>query len=94
MRPNILKIADGVDPLRIYSASANKWITRYYTAYANDDIEAAIYAFRMVIGLWKSIALLPKDYESLTDEPIDRLIRTRGKDSYSPHDSQLSFRQG
>jgi hypothetical protein len=94
MRPNILKIADGVDPLRIYSASANKWITRYYTAYANDDIEGAIYAFRMVIGLWKSIALLPKDYESLTDEPIDRLIRTRGKDSYSPHDSQLSFRQG
>jgi hypothetical protein len=93
MPPNILKIADGIDPLRIYSAVANRWITKFYNAYADDDIEAAIYAIRMVIGLWKSIDLLPKDYESLTEEPVFRSIRTKGKRAYSPHDSQLSFRQ-
>ena len=93
MPPNILRIAVGIDSMRIYSASANKWITRYYTAYENDDIEAAIYAFRMVIGLWKSIAMLPKDYESPADEPGHRPIRIKGKDAYSPHDSQLRIRQ-
>ena len=93
MPPNILKIANGIDPLRIYSAVANRWITKFYNAYADDDIEAATYAFRMVIGLWKAIDLLPKSYESLDEEPTFRPVRTKGQRAYSPHDSQLSIRQ-
>jgi hypothetical protein len=92
MPANDLKLAVGVDPMRIYSAAANYWITRYYNAAANNDAEAAIHTFRMVIGLWKAIALLPNDYQSIADEPIHRFIRTKGKDAYSPHNSQLSIR--
>ena len=93
MPANVLKLAVGVDPMRVYSAAANNWITKYYNAAANNDAEAAIHAFRMVIGLWKAIALLPNDYESITHEPIHRSVRTKGKDAYSPHNSQLSIRQ-
>ena len=90
MPPNLLTIADGIDSMRIYSASANKWITRYYTAYANDDIEAAIYACRWVIGLGKAIALLPEDYEITENHPLRSTRKMVGKRSYSPECSQLS----
>jgi hypothetical protein len=93
MPPNTLIIADGVDPMRLYSATANKWITRYYAAYEENDRAAAIHSFRMVIGLGKAIALLPENAEPRTFEPNQYPIRTKGKRAYSPHDSQLSVRQ-
>lgn len=93
MPPNTLIIADGVDPMRLYSATANTWITRYYAASEENDSAAAIHSFRMVIGLGKAIALLPENAEPRTFEPSRHPIRTKGKRAYSPHDSQLSVRQ-
>jgi hypothetical protein len=93
MPPNILTIADGVDPMRLYTATANKWITRYYAASEENDGAAAIHSFRMVIGLGKAIALLPENAEPRSFEPNQYPIRTKGKRAYSPHDSQLSVRQ-
>ena len=93
MPPNTLIITDGTDPMRLYSAAANTWITRYYAASKENDSAAAIHSFRMVIGLGKAIALLPENTEPLTFKPSQQPIRTKGKHAYSPHDSQLSFRQ-
>jgi hypothetical protein len=93
MPPNTLIIADGVDPMRLYSATANTWITRYYAASKENDSAAAIHSFRMVIGLGKAIALLPENAEPRSFEPSRHTIRTKGKRAYSPHDSQLSIRQ-
>jgi hypothetical protein len=90
MPPNILKIADGIDPLRIYSAAANLWIKKFYKAFQDNDIAAATEAVRAVIGLWKALALLPtRDQLSAHEQPL-RNARTTGKRAYSAHDSQLS----
>jgi hypothetical protein len=91
--PTILKIKPGVNPMRIYSAVANKGIEHFYVAFQNDDHDAATNAIRKVLGLWKALKLLNEaDQRSVQEEPL-RGIRTKGKRAYSPHDSQLSFRQ-
>jgi hypothetical protein len=91
--PNILKIKPGVDPMRIYSASANRGIQKFYVAFKNDDHDAATNAIRKVLGLWKALELLDEADQSFIHEGPLRAARIKGKHPYSPHDSQLSVRQ-
>jgi len=82
----------GVDPLRIYSATANLQIIKFYEAYNRNDIDAATHAATMALGHWKAISQLP---ESLTTDfpkhtPSTRV--RRGKKPYSPERSQLPYR--
>jgi len=87
--PTLLRIKRGVDPKRAYSASANLGIQKFYMAYKKDDHDAAVEAIRWVLGLWKAIDLLADAGHPAAEEERLRATRTRGKRSYSPHDSQL-----
>jgi hypothetical protein len=91
--PNILKMKHGVAPTRIYSATANRGIQKFYMAYENDDQVAATDSIRKVLGLWKALQLLNEADQPSIQERHPRTGRTKGKSAYSPHDSQLSFRQ-
>ena len=88
--PNILKTKPGVDPMRIYSASANRGIQQFYAAFKNDDRDAATNAIRKVLGLWKALELLDDAYQPSIKKGHLRDSRTKGKHPYSPHNSQLN----
>jgi hypothetical protein len=91
--PNLLEVKPGTDPMRIYSAVANREIQQFYIAFKNKDQNAATDAIKKALGLWKALELLDDAGQpSAQEEPL-RATRTRGKRSYSPHDSQLSIRQ-
>ena len=96
--PNQLELAPGVDPLRIYSASANRGIIKFYEALrkedgvpvTDEDLEAAMQAVVMVLGLWKAINSLPLESFPKDSEPTQRRTR-KGKHPYIPEQSQLPF---
>jgi hypothetical protein len=84
-------VAPSVDALRLYQASANHWIVRFYNAFKADDIEAASYAVRAALGHRMAVAKLLTEQKSI--EPKLREIRkTVGKRPYSPGRSQLPYR--
>jgi hypothetical protein len=97
--PNELELAPGVDPLRIYSASANRGIVKFYEALrkedgvpvTDEDLEAATQAVVMVLGLWKAINSLPLEFLPKNSEPTQRRT-TKGRRPYIPEQSQLPFR--
>jgi hypothetical protein len=91
--PNLLEVKPGTDPMRIYSAVANREIQQFYVAFKNEDQNAATDAIKKVLGLWKALELLDDVGQPVVQEERLRAVRTRGKRSYSPHDSQLSIRQ-
>ena len=96
--PNELELAPGVDPLRIYSASANRGIVKFYEALrkedrkqvTDEDLEAATQAVVMVLGLWKAINSLPLEFHPKDSESIQRRT-TKGKHPYIPEQSQLPY---
>ena len=84
-------VAPNVDALRLYQASANHWIVRFYNAFKADDIEAASYAVRAALGHRMAVAKLLTEQKNI--EPKLREIRkTVGKRPYSPGRSQLPYR--
>lgn len=89
--PNILKMKPGVDPKRVYSASANRGIQKFYMAYKNDDQVAATDAIRNVLGLWKALELLDEAEQPSIQGRHLRADRTKGESAYSPQDSQLGL---
>jgi hypothetical protein len=96
--PNELELAPGVDPLRIYSASANRGIVKFYEALrkedgvpvTDEDLEAATQAVVMVLGLWKAVNSLPLESFPKDSEPTKHRTR-KGKHPYIPEQSQLPF---
>jgi hypothetical protein len=99
--PNELELAPGVDPLRVYSASANRGIVKFYEALrkedgeqvTNEDLEAATNAVVMVLGLWKAINSLSLESFPKDSEPTKHR-RSKGRRPYIPEQSQLPFRAG
>jgi hypothetical protein len=84
-------VAPSVNALRLYQASANHWIVRFYNAFKADDIEAASYAVRAALGHRTAVAKLPADQKNI--EPKLRILRKAvGRRHYSPGRSQLSSR--
>ncbi len=88
--PNILYIKSDGDSRRLYSASANYWIQRFYKACAENDISAGVHAVSMVIGLIKALEGLPQTAQLSTCSQ-KRTPRVKGKRQYSPARSQLPF---
>jgi hypothetical protein len=89
--PNLLEVKPGTDPMRIYSASANRGIQKFYSAFQNKDQDAATVAIRLVIGLWKAINDLPEDYEVTGRQSLVVRREKVGKRAYSPDRSKLSY---
>ena len=84
-------VAPNVDALRLYHASANHWIIRFYNAFKADDIEAAAYAVRAALGHRTAVSKLLAEQKNI--EPKLRIIRKAvGKRHYSPGRSQLPYR--
>lgn len=81
-----------VDPLRIYSASANLRIVQFYEAYNRDDIAAATQAATMALGLWKAISQLPETFNMDFPKHQPTTRKHRAKKPYSPFRSQLPYR--
>lgn len=91
--PTLLETRPGAEPMRIYSATANRGIQKFYMAYENNDQVAATDSIRKVLGLWKALELSDEADHPSIQERHPRTGRTKGKRAYSPHDSQLTFRQ-
>jgi hypothetical protein len=96
--PNALELAPGVDPLRIYSASANRGIIKFYEALrkedgvpvTSEDFEAATRAVVMVLGLWKAIQVLGPVFPT-SEFKSENGRNVNGKCPYSPEQSQLPY---
>ena len=58
-------VAPCVDALRLYQASANHWIVRFYKAFKADDIEAASYAVRAALGHRTAVSTLLAEEKTL-----------------------------
>jgi hypothetical protein len=90
--PRKLHLAKDTDPLRMYKASANRAILRFYSAIDNDDMERAILAVERALGLW----VVVNDMKSVRKPSSTRQRRNKrkmkGKRPYSPEGSQLPMR--
>jgi hypothetical protein len=87
--PNKLRIKRGIDPISVYSASADRGIQKFYRAFDEQDHDAATDAIRLVIGLWKAINQLPEANEITKKKPSGSRREKVGKRAYSPARSQL-----
>lgn len=92
--PTTLWLKPKTDPLRIYSAAANRWIVKFYEAFHVNDFAAAIEAVTTILSLWKGLAQCRSGHV----EDIYRLSpipqRGKGKRPYLPDGSQLTYRSG
>jgi len=89
LTPSLLVVRQGTDPLRIYCASANRWITEFYSAVGRGDHPAARNAVRTTLRLWLAV-------QQVLDNPGHRLdpwprgpARIKGLRCYQPDESQL-----
>jgi hypothetical protein len=92
IQPNLLELAPGNDPMRVYYAAANRWILKFYKAHGAGDTQAATRAVRAVLGLWKALDQLPEEYEVVPHKLSKRTRQSVGKSAYSPECSQLPYR--
>lgn len=89
LTPSLLVVHQGTDPLRIYCASANRWIAKFYSAVSRNDHPAAYDAVRATFGLWLAVLrVLGNPTHQI--EPWSRdFTRTIGANCQSPDGSQL-----
>jgi len=92
LTPSLLVVRQGTDPLRIYCASANRWITEFYSAFSRGDHPAARNAVRTTLRLWLAV-------QQVLDNPVHRLdpwprgpVRIKGLRCYQPDESQLPLK--
>jgi len=85
-------VAPSVDALRLYQASANYWIVRFYKAFKADDIEAASYAVRAVLGHRKAVIQSSSENGFVEPNRPQVIRKAVGKRPYLPGRSQLQRR--
>jgi hypothetical protein len=94
--PVSLELNPDVDPLRIYSASANIGIAKFYNSLrkekdhpvTEEDMEVAYQTVISVIGLWKAINFLPPEMLSNVWR-TETSRKIKGKNPHIPSRSQL-----
>jgi hypothetical protein len=87
-----LGIKTRADPLRIYTASANRNLQKFYEAHSSNDQAAATAAIWFTLGLWKAINALPVDDGRAIHNSIFDKREVAGRNAFSPERSQLSYR--
>lgn len=92
LTPSMLSIRRGTDPLRIYCASANRWIVKLYSAFAENDHASAHLAACRTIGLWLAVNRVLGNSSHRIDSWSPGPARTKGAHCYSPGASQLPLK--
>ena len=92
LTPSLLLIRPGTDPLRIYCASANRWIVKFYSAVAENDHASAYRAVCRTFGLWLAVKQELDGSSLRTYSWSHGPARTKGPRCYSPGASQLPLK--
>jgi hypothetical protein len=89
LTPSLLSVRQGTDPLRIYCASANRWISKFYSAVSRNDHLAAYDAVCATFSLWLAVLrVLDNPTHQISTWPHGT-ARTKGLRCHQPDASQL-----